>query len=51
VSTLQIYNYIGKWRNMWSLISRLKSEGKLKWTEEGTCFVLDDEDNMHDHLK
>jgi hypothetical protein len=51
VSTFQIYNHIRKWRNRWSLISRMKAEGNLKWSEDDTSFVLEDEDNLHDHLK
>jgi hypothetical protein len=50
-SIAQIYNHIRKWRNKWSLISILKCEDKLKWSEYDTCFVLDDEENLYDHLK
>jgi hypothetical protein len=51
VSTLQIYNHVRKWRHRWSVISRMKTEGKLKWSEAATCFLLEEEDNLHDHLK
>jgi hypothetical protein len=51
VSTLQIYNHVRKWRHRCSVISRMKSEGKLKWSKAATCFLLEEEDNQHEHLK
>jgi hypothetical protein len=29
----------------------VENEGKLKWCDHGTCFVLEDDDNLHEHLK
>jgi hypothetical protein len=29
----------------------MKNDGKLKWCDAGTCFVLKDDDNLHEHLK
>jgi hypothetical protein len=51
LSTLQIHNHVSNWRNRCNVISRLKSEGKFKWSEEGTSFMIEDEDILHDHLK
>jgi hypothetical protein len=51
LSTLQIHNHSRNWRNRCNVISRLKSEGKFKWSEEGTSFMIEDEDILHDHLK
>jgi hypothetical protein len=33
LSTLQIYKHI----------KNVKSEGKLKWSEDGNCFMLEDD--------
>jgi protein associated with RNAse G/E len=49
VSTQHMYNHVRKWRVKWNVISMLKNEGKLKWCDVGTCFVLKD-DNLHEHL-
>jgi hypothetical protein len=29
----------------------MKNEGKLKRCDSGTCFILQEEDNLHEHLK
>jgi hypothetical protein len=29
----------------------MKNEGKLKWYDHGTCFMLEDDDNLREHLK
>jgi hypothetical protein len=51
VSTLQVYNHLRKWRQQWSIITLMKYEGKLKWCDHGTCFILEGHDNLHAHLK
>jgi hypothetical protein len=51
ISTQQIYNHIRKWRHKWRVINMMKNEEKLKWCDHGTCFVLEDDDNLCEHLK
>jgi hypothetical protein len=51
VSTQQVYNHIMKWRQKWSAITLMKNEGKLKWCDHGTCFILEGDDNLRAHLK
>jgi hypothetical protein len=50
VSTLQIYNYIKKWRTKWNIISKIKSDRSLEWSEDGQCFYLADEERMHEYM-
>jgi hypothetical protein len=45
------YTAARKWKNCWSLISKLKSEGNLNRSKGGTYLVLEDEDSLHDNLK
>jgi hypothetical protein len=29
----------------------MKTKDMLKWSKGDTCYVFEDEDNLHDHLK
>jgi hypothetical protein len=49
VST-EMYNHIRKWRHKWSIINMMKNEGNLKWCDAVTCFILEDDNNLREHL-
>jgi hypothetical protein len=51
VRTQQVYNHLRKWRHKWSVITLMKNEGKLKWCDNGTCFILEGDGNLREHLK
>jgi hypothetical protein len=51
VSTIQVYNHIRKWRTKCSVISKIKSDRTLEWSEDGYCLYLDDEEMMHEYMK
>jgi hypothetical protein len=48
VTTFQLYNHTKKWR--WIEICRLKEECEFKWSNESTCFLVDDEEQLRQHL-
>jgi hypothetical protein len=43
VSTLRLYNHT---RTMCSQICKLKEEEKLTWSNNNTCFVIDDDEQL-----
>jgi hypothetical protein len=51
VSTLQVYNHMKKWRTKWSVISKIKSDHTLKWSEHGCFFYLGDDERLEEYLK
>jgi hypothetical protein len=48
VTIIQLCNHTRKWR--WTEICRLKEECKMKWSNESTCFLVDDEEQLRQHL-
>ncbi|KAK1613991.1 hypothetical protein QYE76_019508 [Lolium multiflorum] len=43
VTSLQLYNHIRNWRTKWSVITKMKFDRILDWSEAGCCFYGGDE--------
>ncbi|KAK1631161.1 hypothetical protein QYE76_005476 [Lolium multiflorum] len=50
VTTLQLYNHIRNWRTKWSVITKMKSNRILDWSEAGCCFYGGDEGAADEYI-
>ena len=50
VTTLQLYNHIRNWRTKWSVITKMKSDRILDWSEAGCCFYGGDEGAADEYI-
>ncbi|KAK1698838.1 hypothetical protein QYE76_015535 [Lolium multiflorum] len=49
-TTLQLYNHIKNWRMKWSIITKMKSNRILDWSEAGCCFYDGDEGAADEYI-